>query len=79
MCCAGGGSQAVEQDADVLSLGIFNFLYFMSFQSSVGEGPWRSAPRAGPGQGTCRCLAGNREQEIRCTLGQNLLFKFQSS
>lgn len=49
--CSGGGSQAVERDADVLSLGIFNFLYFRSFQSTVGEGPRRSAPRQALGWG----------------------------
>lgn len=31
MYCAVGGPQAKECDADVLSLGIFNFLYFLRF------------------------------------------------
>lgn len=78
MCCAAGVAQAMERGADVLGLGIFNSLHHLRFPSLM-KASGGVPPRQALGKGHADQLAGNREQEIRCTLGQNLISKFQSS
>lgn len=74
VCCAAGGAQAMERSADGLGPGIFNSLHCLRFPN-LKESP----PRQALGKGHADQWAGNREEEIKCTLGQNLISKFQSS
>lgn len=78
MCCAAGVAQAMECTADELGLGILNCLHCSRFPNLL-KASGGVPPRQALGKGHADQWAGNGEQEIRYTLGQNLISKFQSS
>lgn len=78
MCLAAGVAQAMECGDDELGLGILNSLHYLRFPNLM-KASGGVPPRQALGKGHADQWAGNGEQEIRCTLGQNLISKFQSS